>query len=70
MLFRSARQEAEAERQRLEALKPDLQKIADYIAKLEKVKVPEVSEGATEVLDRVCGVFLGAVVAMNSIIGK
>lgn len=65
-----ARQEAEAERQRLEALKPDLQKIADYIAKLEKVKVPEVSEGATEVLDRVCGVFLGAVVAMNSIIGK
>lgn len=67
---RLAEEKAEAERVRLESMKPDIQKLSDYIAKLEKVKVPEISEAGQELADRVCQVFLNAISSMNAIIGK
>lgn len=67
---RLAEERAEADRVRLEAMKPDIQKLSDYVAKLEKVKVPDVSDAGRELADRVCQVFLGAITAMNAIVGK
>lgn len=67
---RLAEERAEIERARLEAMKPDIQKLSDYVAKLEKVKVPEISEAGKELADRVCQVFLDAVISMNAMLGK